>query len=265
VADIGLKNEDTDAYKSSSLTLSAGVERTIQPGMDVTLGLGFRFSDITDKSVSEDNDSGTDSSENYSLMYLPLKFSWDYSNDLFDPDSGGKILLQGAPFVDMRSDLRFAKLLGRYIHYYKIMEQPRLVLAGRLVLGGITGADAYQIPADERFYAGGGGSIRGYGFQLASPLDKSGDPLGGNALLEFALETRIGFGNNMGAVVFLDGGAAYTETLFDQSNDLRYGAGLGFRYSSPIGPLRADIAMPVDRRDDVDDAFQLYLSIGHAF
>jgi len=263
VAELGLKNEDTDAYKSSSFNISAGVERNLNTGMDITLGLGFRYSDITNKSLSDGNERNT--SENFSLVYMPIKFRWDTSNDLFDPDKGGKLLIQGAPFFDIHSDLRFGKLLGRFINYYKVMEYPRLVLASRLAIGGIMGANAFEIPADERFYAGGGGSIRGYGFQLASPLDKNGDPLGGNTLLEFAVETRLGFGNNMGGVIFLDGGAAYEKTLFDQSNDMRYGAGLGFRYSSPIGPLRADIAVPIDPRDDIDDPFQLYLSIGHAF
>jgi len=261
IAELGFKSEDTDAYKSNSFNISAGIERTIQTGMDISLGLGFRFSDITDKSITE----ASSDSENFSLIYLPARFRWDYSNDLFDPDGGGKILLQGAPFVDIGSDLRFAKLYGNYIQYYKVMEHPRLILAGRLAMGGILGAESYEIPADERFFAGGGGSIRGYGFQLASPLDKNGDPQGGNALLEFAIETRMGFGNNMGGVAFIDGGASYKKRLFDGSNELRYGAGLGFRYSSPIGPLRADIALPIDPREDIDDPFQLYLSIGHAF
>ncbi|MFK5984923.1 MAG: BamA/TamA family outer membrane protein [Pseudomonadota bacterium] len=265
IANLKLQNEETDAYKSSSFTMGAGIERTLQKNMNISLGLAFKHSQITDKSVDLEKGASIDSSQNFSLLYLPLKFTWDYSNDLFEPDRGGKILLQGAPFMDVQSDLMFGKMYASYIQYLKLMSEPKLVLAGRVAIGQILGADAYQLPADERFYSGGGGSVRGYGYQLIGPLDKNNNPQGGNALLEFALESRFNFTKTIGAVIFVDGGSAYSSSFFDGSSDLLYGAGLGVRYSSPMGPLRADVAIPVNRREGVDDAFQIYLSIGQAF
>ncbi|MFK5894761.1 MAG: BamA/TamA family outer membrane protein [Pseudomonadota bacterium] len=265
VANIKLQNEDTDAYDSTSFNLGAGIERTLMKSMKLSLGLAFRHSQITDKSISDSQQLNIDSSQNFSLLYIPLKFTWDFSNDMFEPDKGGKILIQMAPFKDIQSDLKFGKLYASYIHYLKILSDPKFILAGRAVIAQTFGADAYELPADERFYSGGGGSVRGYGYQLIGPLDKNNKPLGGNALLEFAVESRVNFTQNIGAVVFVDAGSAFSSDFFDGSSDLLYGAGLGVRYSSPMGPLRADIAIPMNPRDGVDDSFQIYLSIGQAF
>jgi len=268
VANIKLQNEDTDAYDSTSYKMSAGIERKLTKGMSISLGLAFRHSQITDKTIenSQENIANEiDSSQNFSLLYTPLKFSWDFSNDLFSPDKGGKLLLQTAPFVDMQSNLYFGKIYASYTHYLKILSSPKVVIASRGAFGKIFGADVYKLPADERFYSGGGGSVRGYGYQLIGPLNQNNNPMGGNALLEFALESRISITQSIATVLFVDAGSAYSSDFFDGSSDVLYGAGFGLRYSSPMGPLRFDFALPVNSRDDVDDSFQIYLSIGQAF
>lgn len=271
VANIKLQNEDTDAYDSTSFNMGAGIERKLIKGMKISLGLAFRYSQITDKTGDNNLDNAAfvkkniDSSQNFSLLYLPIKFTLDFSNDIFEPDKGGKFLLQGAPFMDMQSDLNFARIYASYIHYLKVFSAPKIVLAGRTAIGQIFGTDVYNLPADERFYSGGGGSVRGYGYQLIGPLDRNNNPMGGNALLEFALESRINITQSIAAVLFVDAGSTYSSDLADGSSDILYGAGMGLRYSSPMGPLRADFAVPVNPRESVDDSFQLYISIGQAF
>jgi len=161
--------------------------------------------------------------------------------------------------------MNFGKMYASYAHYLELLSIPRVVLASRVAMGKILGAEVSKLPADERFYSGGGSSVRGYGYQLLGPLDKNNNPMGGNALLEFALESRISITDSIATVLFVDAGSAYSSDFFDGSSELLYGAGIGMRYSSPMGPLRADFAIPVNAREGVDDAFQIYLSIGQSF
>ena len=151
-----------------------------------------------------------------------------------------------------------------YRRYYQISKKPVFVMAGRVTLGTIVGAGRDEIPADERLYAGGGSSIRGYAYQSVGPL--VGDtPIGGRSLLDLSFELRLKVTDRFGLIGFLDGGTAYTGTHFNTGEKILWGAGPGLRYFTPIGPLRLDVGFPLDRREGVDDAFQIYLSIGQAF
>jgi translocation and assembly module TamA len=265
VANLKLQNEDTDAYESTSLNMGVGIERKLKKRMKISLGLAFRQSQISDKTIENSQENNMDSSQNFSLLYTPMKFSWDYSNDLFDPNKGGKLLLQAAPFIDLQSNINFGKMYASYAHYLEILSIPRVILANRVAIGQILGAEVSKLPADERFFSGGGSSVRGYGYQLIGPLDKNNKPMGGSALLEFALESRISITDSIASVLFVDAGSSYSSDFFDGSSDILYGAGFGMRYASPMGPLRIDFAVPVNARDGVDDSFQIYLSIGQSF
>jgi translocation and assembly module TamA len=120
------------------------------------------------------------------------------------------------------------------------------------------------VPADLRFYAGGGGSVRGFGFQLAGELDDDDNPLGGRSLVELSGEVRVRLTETIGAVAFVDAGSAFGSSVPDFNETLRIGAGPGLRYFSPLGPVRLDIGFPINARD-TDDSFQLYISLGQAF
>ena len=101
-------------------------------------------------------------------------------------------------------------------------------------------------------------------YQTVSPLIDN-DPIGGNSLAEFSLELRRRLTDTVGIVAFIDGGSAFEASYPDFSGDLQFGAGLGVRYYTPLGPLRFDLAVPLNKRSEIDDAYQIYLSIGHAF
>jgi translocation and assembly module TamA len=139
-----------------------------------------------------------------------------------------------------------------------------VTLAGQIGVGSILGGSLFSLPADERFYAGGGRSVRGYPYKTISPL-RDGHPIGGRSMLELSFELRWKFAENMGMVGFLDGGSAFESSYPDFGEDLLWGAGTGFRYFTPIGPLRVDVGFPLNRRDHLDDSFELYISIGQAF
>jgi translocation and assembly module TamA len=140
----------------------------------------------------------------------------------------------------------------------------RFVLAGRATLGSLVGEETDNVPADKRLYAGGGGSIRGYEYQSVGPLDADGDPLGGRSLIELNAEVRIRVTDQVGLVPFVDGGMVFDSVYPDFEEDLRWAAGLGVRYFTAFGPLRVDIAIPLNKRE-FDDSFQFYISLGQAF
>jgi Outer membrane protein len=125
------------------------------------------------------------------------------------------------------------------------------------------GADGPDVPPSARFYSGGGGSVRGYEFQSLGPRNSDRDPLGGSSMVEMTIEPRYRFTETLGVVAFLDGGMVYDDTGH-MGQDMRYGAGIGFRFYTAIGPMRFDVATPLNPRDN-DDSLHFYISIGQSF
>lgn len=257
LSELELASENPDAYESRSATARVGLERRIREGMTLAGAFAFRAEQV------EESTSGRDDS--FGLVSLPVLFNWDRSDDRLDPTRGGRLSLENEPFVDtFGNGLVFNKSRLEYAHYLQVLDEPRVVLAGRSAIGTLFGASRADVPANLRFYAGGGGSIRGFAFQTAGELDEDDDPIGGRSLFEASGEVRVRVTDTIGVVAFADVGAAFNSRLPDFDDELRIGAGPGIRYFSPIGPFRVDLGFPVNRRDS-DDAFQLYVSIGQAF
>jgi translocation and assembly module TamA len=257
ISEAQLAFENPDAYESESARARVGLERQFREGLTLAGGVAFRA-----ERVQEAN-SGRD--ETFGLVSLPLLFKWDRSDDLLDPSRGGRLSLDNEPFVDtFGNDLVFNKTKLEYSHYLTVWQTPRVVLAGRSAVGTLFGAERADVPANLRFYAGGGGSVRGFAYQTAGELDGEHDPIGGRSLFEVSGEVRARVTDRIGVVAFVDAGTAFTSTLPDFDDELRIGVGPGIRYFSPIGPFRVDVGFPVNPRDS-DDAFQLYISLGQAF
>jgi translocation and assembly module TamA len=257
LSDFELAYESPNAYESRSAKARVALERRFREGMTATAGLAFRASQV--------EEANTDREDTFGLISLPVQFSWDRSDDRLDPTSGGRLVVDNEPFVDVfGNDLAFNKSRLEYSHYLQVLDSPRVVLAGRSAIGTLFGASRAEVPADLRFYAGGGGSVRGFAFQKAGELDEDNDPIGGRSLFEASGEVRVRVTETIGLVAFVDAGAAFTSSFPDFEEELRIGAGPGLRYFSPIGPLRLDVGFPVNPRKS-DDAFQLYISIGQAF
>ncbi|MBM3927622.1 MAG: hypothetical protein FJ335_04070, partial [Sphingomonadales bacterium] len=162
--------------------------------------------------------------------------------------------------------------------YYPVTSS--LVIAGRARVGSIAGIARDDLAPSRRYYAGGGGSVRGFGFQELGPKTEEPNPrfdpddpeerdpptifrpIGGRSFNEFAIEARYRFGN-FGIVPFIDAGQVYDSTL-PKGSDLRFGAGIGGRFYTNFGPLRVDVATPIARRPG-ESRIALYLSIGQAF
>ncbi|WP_338056335.1 autotransporter assembly complex protein TamA [Sphingomonas ginkgonis] len=185
----------------------------------------------------------------------------DRTDSLLDPTKGfrAQILVQpeGALHDGFRPYVR-SQLDGSV--YYPVAD--KIVVAGRVRVGTTLGIDRFDLAPSRRFYAGGGGSVRGFGFQQLGPKDPDNRPLGGLSLTEAAAEVRYRFGN-FGVVGFVDMGQVYEKRVPDFSG-LRTGVGIGGRYYTSLGPLRVDVATPLGRRPG-ESRFNVYVSIGQAF
>ncbi len=147
--------------------------------------------------------------------------------------------------------------------YLSLSDDNRFVLAGYGALGSVVGESLEDLPADKRLYAGGSGSVRGYAYQRAGPIDQFDVPVGGRSSLEFGAELRTRITPTIGLVPFIDAGNVYP-TIYPDNGSLFYSAGLGVRYYTAIGPIRLDLAFPIAKRA-TDKAFQIYISVGQAF
>ena len=137
------------------------------------------------------------------------------------------------------------------------------VLAYRLKIGSIRSFDESEfIPVEDRFYAGGATSVRGWGRQQLGPKDTQGNPIGGSSLLEGSLEMRYRLVWDLGGVFFWDFGNVWEGFSEYRLNEIRHSLGFGLRYATPIGPIRIDAARPIR---DVEDRWQFHFSVGHAF
>jgi translocation and assembly module TamA len=197
----------------------------------------------------------------YYVAALPGQITWDKSNDLLDPTRGFRLSAQVSPEASLGSGtLIYGRGLLEATAYYPFGDS--IVLAGRTRVGSIMGADREDIAPSRRYYAGGGGSVRGFGYQELGPKDPDNRPIGGRSLVEAAAEVRYRFGN-YGAVAFVDAGQVSTSSTpgFD---DLRFGVGLGGRFYTNFGPMRLDVATPIGRRPG-ESRVSIYISIGQAF
>lgn len=147
--------------------------------------------------------------------------------------------------------------------YMPFGEKARTVLAGRVKVGSIIGGLIPEVPASRRFYSGGGGSVRGYAYQGIGPRLSDNTPEGGLSLTEASFELRQKLTARWGVVAFIDAGSIVSDPT-PSFKDLSVGAGLGVRYDLGFGPIRADIAVPLNKRKG-DPSFQVYLSIGQSF
>ena len=192
---------------------------------------------------------------------LPGSLGYDASDDLLNPTRGWRVVAHVSPELSLQAGARaYVKLQLDGSAYLPLFKST--VLAGRIRFGAIEGAPRDSIAPSRRFYAGGGGSVRGYSYQKIGPTDVNGEPVGGRGLSEAAIEARIRFGN-FGVVPFLDAGNLY-QAAVPKFTNLRFGTGLGLRYYSSFGPIRIDLGTPLDRRPG-ESRIGVYVSLGQAF
>lgn len=251
-----LRRQDTDAYVETGIDAGAALTRDFTRHLSGSTGVSFSVTRIDDEAEEE--------KKTYGLISFPQSLVYDTRNDTLDPVKG--ILLTGGiePFIDALGESDpFIKGQMTGSTYLSLHPRDRLILASKVGVGSIWGADIENIPATKRFYAGGGGTVRGFGYQEVGP-QKDGDPTGGLSMVNFSLEMRGKVTDKFGAVAFVDG-ATVTEESAPTFEDVAVGAGIGIRYYTDFGPLRFDIAVPLTQKDDLERNYQFYISIGQAF
>ena len=184
-----------------------------------------------------------------------------------DPRDGSIVELRVEPSVSTGDEtLGFVRSTAEGRIYESLGERDQLTLAARVKTGWLeaVAGDPNDVPPDRRFYAGGGGSVRGYAYNTLYPTERDvlGLTPGGQGLFETSLEARWRFGPRWGAAAFVDGGTAFDD--WSEVTDLSWGVGVGVRYDLGFAPLRVDVAVPLDQDEGGDD-FALYISLGQAF
>jgi translocation and assembly module TamA len=246
--------EDTDAYTSNSVRASGMVERQLSNRWTAAAGLALRRVEVED----------ADGKSRFALVSTPMEIVYDSSDQRLDPTRGMRLRLGADPTVDAAApDITYLRQRVGWRVYLPLSRERRLGLATRVTVGTILGEEHDAIPADERFYAGGGGSIRGYDYKEVGPR-RNGESIGGRSLAETAVELRWRLSERFGLVAFLDGGNAFLDTVPRVDRDWRWGAGGGLRYFTPIGPLRIDAAAPLNS-DAESNRVRIYVSIGQSF
>ncbi len=189
--------------------------------------------------------------------------AYDTRDNAADATEGYFLELVAEPFYEFEYGNLAGRLTGEGRVYYGFGEDDRFVAAARLKLGTLAGSPIDETAPDKLFFAGGGGSVRGYAYRnIGVPSDDG--VTGGRSLIEGSVELRARVTDVIGLVAFADAGYVGADSIPDFSEDLRVGVGAGLRYLTGLGPIRLDVAVPLDPRDD-DPDFAFYVGIGQAF
>jgi len=257
--DIRPLKESLLAYDRTTLMGTIAINRPLSERWTGSIGISGERERVTQQ----------DTTERYTLVGLPIFAKYDSTTDLFNPSQGVRAALtltptqvlgsQGLSYLSLQTSgstyLDLGALLGS--------RPERTVLAVRGLVGDVEGASQFELPADKRFYAGGTSTVRGYKFQSVGPLFPDGKPQGGTAVVAGTLELRQRILGDYGAVAFVDAGQVAADN-WSFSSPWGIGVGVGARYYTSIGPLRLDVAVPVNKLPD-SGSFQVYIGIGQAF
>ena len=256
---LSVSNIRRDAYDARTITLAGGLER--QTNILFQKDWVWRIGAELIASDEADAFSGG-ARRTFLIGAIPLSLTYDGSDDLLNPTKGFRLGGRFSPELSFQDKtFGYAKVQVDGSIYQPMGE--KLVVAARARFGTILGSTVDQIAPSRRFYAGGGASVRGYGYQAIGPrFGVDNDPVGGKSLAEFSLEGRVRF-DNFGVVPFIDAGNIST-TFLPRFRDLRIGTGLGLRYYSNFGPIRIDVGTPINPQKG-DPRVAVYVSLGQAF
>ena len=246
--------ESLDAYDRTAIIVGTTLTRKILPHWNASVGLfGERAHFVQDK-VGRD----------YTLGQVPVGLHYDTSNSPTDATAGTRADATVTPTFSVgRQNATFVIAQASAAKFFDLGTPGRSVLALRGLVGSVQGATTFDIPPDQRFYGGGSATIRGYRFQSVGPRLRNNKPAGGTSISAGTVEFRQRFGESYGVVAFVDAGQVSAKaTPF--TGKFRTGAGIGARYYTGIGPIRADVAIPLQRQRG-DDAVEFYLGLGQAF
>ncbi|WP_432762906.1 autotransporter assembly complex protein TamA [Bartonella schoenbuchensis] len=223
--------------------------------------LSGKFAVVASNGQSHDDYLG---SRDFTMVGLQNGLIYDSRDNKFNATKGlyGETIIE--PLYEAHANDFVTKITIEGRSYWVLDEQDRFVFATRTKLGTIIGSDKAKLPSDMLFFAGGGGSVRGYAYHNIGIKAKNDTIIGGHALVEGSAELRLSVNDTIGLVSFIDGGLVREKAHFDFSQDIKWGVGIGGRYMTGLGPLRFDLAWPL-KREKGDPRLGFYVGIGQAF
>jgi translocation and assembly module TamA len=260
--DAAALKQDLDAYNQQAVSLGAVLRRKLSPLWTVSVGLSGEQETIDQEGVTRD----------YTLIAVPFTAKYDstgLANPLTDPTHGSRVNFTVTPTLSLSGKTStFAILQASGSTYFDLGHywfgtEGQSVLALRGLVGSVQGAGQLELPPDQRFYGGGSATVRGFKYQSIGPMFPDNNPIGGTSIDAGTVEFRQRVFGDFGFATFADAGQVSADNA-PFSGTLRIGAGVGFRYYTPIGPVRLDVAVPINRPPG-GDKFEVYLGLGQAF
>ena len=253
-ASLRAKTEHPDTYDANTITANAGLAYELTDRDTISGGGEVVYEDSTDAFGDHQ----------FLTFSVPLGYVRDARDNKLDPTEGYRATIDLKPSYEASNGTFFSSVEGSLSGYQAFGPSDNVVFAGKVAAGSLLGADNLEdIPTTRRFYAGGGGSVRGFGYQEITVYDADGNALGGRSYMTASLEARVKITDTIGVVPFVDAGTV-ADSTFPDFSDVRVGTGIGLRYATPFGPIRLDFAVPLNKYDGGSD-FGIYAGIGQAF
>lgn len=254
VAKAAVLREVTNAYVREAVTFLGGVRHRFNDDFNMQIGVDLEASNVETSTAQGD----------YPIAGVPLDLNFDNTDSLLDASRGIRASATIEPFAYFGEAGAGPLMMKASIAtYHAFDEDKRFILAGRVQAGSIIGASMDEAPPQRLFYVGGGGTLRGYDYQSASPRNQYGIIVGGLSYFAGSVEARIRVTDTIGIVPFFDVGSAFASELPDFS-DLQYSYGIGLRYYTAVGPLRIDLAFP-GNPTVAGTNYGIYVSLGQSF
>ncbi len=252
---LGAVKRSLIAYDQKAVLESAAIERVLSEHWRASIGVSGEQELITQEGVSR----------RYNLLGLPLTLKYDNTNDLLNPTNGiraGLLVTPEQSLTGTPATFILGQLSGST--YLNLSGNGRSVLALRGLLGQAFGAHTFALPPDQRFYAGGSGTVRGYRYQSVGPQFADGKPAGGTQITAGTIEFRQRLFQSFGFSLFTDAAEVTGGGFAGTSGKYAVGAGAGVFYYTPIGPIRLEGAVPLVRVPN-SGSFEIYVGLGQAF
>jgi outer membrane protein insertion porin family len=257
---INLDTKDV-LYRLDKFSFVIGIEKELTKNLRASLNYEYSFNDTTDVDpgvILSREDTGT-----LAIGSISPSLFYDTRDNPFDPSSGSLngIVVKFASKAYL-SETEFIK--GTFQSSWFFMLPKKIVFAFSIKGGAAhVFGDTEELPLIERFFLGGRTTVRGYSHDTLGPKGEDDLPTGGNIFALINGELRIPVRKGFGIVTFIDGGNVWRVTK-DIEPDLKFTAGAGLRYSTPVGPVRIDYGHKLNRGPD-ESSGEIHFSFGHAF
>lgn len=248
-----IEDLDDPGYRERNIILGGGLSHIFSDKLRGEAGITYRYSEVKD-------DLG---SRTLQHLVFPLRLTWDKRDDPLNSTKGFYLALQGDPFLGLDQNTTGARAYADARAYHSVGAQKGLTFAARAQFGTIAGASINDIPPDMLFFSGGAGTVRGHAYQSLAVDLGGGLSVGGRSFMAFSGEIRAKLNDKFGMVTFADTGFVGRDELGKGTGRWHSGAGIGGRYATGLGPIRVDVATPLN--SSAGKNFEIYIGIGQAF